>query len=135
MILTLQRFLLVFLGLLQLVAPLVHAHSHQDFPQFGLHLPTLEIYSVTHTEPSSVMQQNAALFGNDETVVGVSTGIKDSFSISCDVLTYFVLPLFFIFAVELTTALINFSPPPVVKAKKIILSLCAPRAPPVLFLS
>ena len=74
MIHILQRPLLILLVLLQLVAPLVHAHSgHHDSPE-GVHLPGLEF--VTGHEIDLVFSTTSFHSHFDGEVIGVSSGIK-----------------------------------------------------------
>jgi hypothetical protein len=47
----LKKILVIVLALLQLVAPLVHAHTSDDLPGAGLHIPGLELYSATQDLP------------------------------------------------------------------------------------
>ena len=48
---TLRKFIVIFLVLLQLIAPLVHAHAGEDISNTGLHVPGLEMYSVDRQSP------------------------------------------------------------------------------------
>jgi hypothetical protein len=45
---TLRKFTVIFLAILQLIAPLVHAHAGEKNSSLGLHVPGLEIYGVEH---------------------------------------------------------------------------------------
>ena len=49
----LKKILITVLILLQLVAPLVHAHASGDWPGTGLHVPGLEKYSVDRSMPET----------------------------------------------------------------------------------
>jgi hypothetical protein len=132
MILTLRRYLLVLLGLLQLVAPLVHAHSGNTFAQFGLHLPTFEVYSATKYQTSPALQSTDYLVNLDNTVVSISTGIQNQQNNADDLspLLYFPPHPFFI-SRALSSCEINFSPHQLESSKTFVHSPQSPRAPPV----
>ena len=68
-----SRFILVVtLVLLQCIAPLVHAHTHEVLASNGVHLPELERYAKT-PERQPVCQTESC---HDEgLVVGVNTGV------------------------------------------------------------
>ena len=74
MIFTLQRSLIILLVLLQLVAPLVHAHSGQVESSEGIHLPGLEFVTASDEGPffSTTSSSPAKHYG---TLVSVSCGI------------------------------------------------------------
>ena len=70
----LQRPLIILLVLLQLVAPLVHAHSgHHDSPE-GVHLPGLEF--VAGHEIDVVFSSPSSHSHFDGEIISVSSGIK-----------------------------------------------------------
>jgi len=54
MIFSLRPFLVFFLVLLQCIAPLVHAHTGENFSAQGLHIPGLEVYG--HSESIDALQ-------------------------------------------------------------------------------
>ena len=59
-----RKLLVIFLVMLQLIAPLVHAHTGEKVSGLaGFHVPGLEMYSVD--------------FSPDGIIVGVNAGIKD----------------------------------------------------------
>lgn len=129
--LTLRRYLLVLLGLLQFVAPLVHAHSGNDFSRFGLHLPNLEIYAAVKSEQIPTLQAADYLSGLDDTIVSISTGIQNQQTNADDLspLLYF-LPSSFAVSLALIRCEINFSPQPEQRLKPPVYSPQSPRAPP-----
>lgn len=132
MILTTQRFFLILLGLLQLIAPLVHAHSNLQFSQFGLHLPTLEVYSSHKLPAKATMQAIDTVITDDSTIVSISHGIKnlDTPDIDNSVIYLFFITLF-VFAYSVLCTRTHVWPPSDLKIKKTSLSLASPRAPPV----
>ncbi|MEI6068018.1 MAG: hypothetical protein WCP96_11790 [Methylococcaceae bacterium] len=75
---TLRKFLVVFLTLLQFIAPLVHAHAREYSLKPGLHVPGLEHISAEHNTP---LAQNKTLphhVSVDGMIVAVDTGVKQS---------------------------------------------------------
>lgn len=75
MITALRKFTVVFLAILQLIAPLVHAHAGAKIPDLGLHVPGLEIYGVDHESPMS--QAVSHDFSSEGIIVGIDAGIRD----------------------------------------------------------
>lgn len=132
MILTLRRYLLVLLGLLQLVAPLVHAHSGNNFSQFGLHVPNLEIYSVADYQNSPTFQSVDFLASLDDAIVSISAGIQNQQNNGDDLSpTLYFPPNPFAVSLVLSSCEINFSPQPSHNIKTFVHSPQSPRAPPV----
>lgn len=74
MIHILQRPLIILLVLLQLVAPLVHAHSGQQESPEGIHLPGLEF--VNDQEIDVVFSTASAHSNYDGTIISISSGIQ-----------------------------------------------------------
>ena len=73
---TLRKFIVIFLTLLQFIAPLVHAHASEHGSKPGLHVPGLEQYGA---ENKTLMAQMKTLHYNvsvDGMIVGVDTGLK-----------------------------------------------------------
>jgi hypothetical protein len=134
MTLTLRRYLLVLLALLQLIAPLVHAHSSNNFSQFGLHLPNFEIYSVAIPENFPALKSFDYLANLDDAIVSISTGMQNQQNNADDLssLLYFP-PTPFIFAVALASCEINFSPQALQSSTTLVHSPQSPRAPPRLY--
>jgi hypothetical protein len=48
MLTTLRKFTVIFLAILQLIAPLVHAHVGEKDPDFGLHVHGIDMQGVEH---------------------------------------------------------------------------------------
>ena len=69
-----SRILVIFLSLLQLVAPLVHAHTGEHGPHEGFHIPELEFYSMKDEQKA----QYGALsdIQPDGMIIGVCSGLK-----------------------------------------------------------
>jgi hypothetical protein len=75
MVFTLRLFLVIFLIMLQLVAPLVHAHANEKPLIIGLHVPGLELYG----DKSDGLTSQAVnpYIEIEGIVVGVDMGIKN----------------------------------------------------------
>lgn len=69
-----RTFLLIFLAMLQFIAPLVHAHAGQESSSFGLHIPGLETYNVADDK----LVSEAVIYdaSSEGLVFGVGEGIK-----------------------------------------------------------
>lgn len=82
MLSTSRVFLVIFLALLQLIAPLVHAHADNAFfssPHYEtgrLHLPGLETYQDRYESVKSKYGVVSQYAPSDGVVVGINTGIK-----------------------------------------------------------
>ena len=75
MLIVFRNSLIVVLALLQLFAPLVHAHSGSNTFNKGLHLPGLEAFSTHYDAP---VIQNVKLDNDNEgLLVVVDAGIKN----------------------------------------------------------
>jgi len=75
---TLRKFLVIFLTMLQFIAPLVHAHASEYSSKQGLHVPGLEQYGAERKSLIAQMktvQYNLAVEGM---IVGVHTGLKQN---------------------------------------------------------
>jgi len=75
MFIALRKSTVILLAILQLIAPLVHAHAGDKVSDLGLHVPGLEIYGVEHAEK---MFQTVNYDSHSEGIlVGVDAGMKD----------------------------------------------------------
>ncbi|MGR9046881.1 MAG: hypothetical protein ACU83N_16490 [Gammaproteobacteria bacterium] len=74
MLTALKKILILVLALLQLMAPLVHAHIADDRLGVGLHIPGLEHYNVASDAPEiKALAHDAA---SDNLVIGIDSGIR-----------------------------------------------------------
>lgn len=71
-----QTGLIALLVLLQMVAPLLHAHSGIDSWPEGLHIPGLEVFD-TGDEPQARSTARGELYGQAGIIVSIATGLKD----------------------------------------------------------
>ena len=69
-----RQFLVLLLVLLQLVAPLVHAHTGGPDTQFGIHLQGLE--SLRLNDHNSVISSQQSAMTADNAMVEVDSGIN-----------------------------------------------------------
>jgi hypothetical protein len=75
---TLRKFLVIFLTMLQFIAPLVHAHASEHSSNQGLHVPGLEHYvaeKITLIAQMKALQNNVSV---DGIIVGVDIGLKQN---------------------------------------------------------
>ena len=75
---TLRKFFVIFLTMLQFIAPLVHAHASEYGAKQGLHVPGLEYYGAEHTMPSDQMKTLQYNVSVDGMIAGVDTGLKQN---------------------------------------------------------
>jgi hypothetical protein len=72
---TLRKFAVIFLSVLQLIAPLVHAHTGEKISTLGLHVPGLEMYNAE--QDAQAFQASSHDFSSVGVIVGVDAGMKD----------------------------------------------------------
>jgi hypothetical protein len=109
MALTLRRFLILALALLQLLAPLLHAHAGNSMMK-GLHLYEFETLSWPADDSAflSTLQHEI----EDAAIVGVGQLIKQSSTLDHLPLFYLHQTLF-VWGVTFVRQQVNFSPPDV----------------------
>ena len=71
-----QTGLIALLVLLQLVAPLLHAHSGSDRSPEGVHIPGLEVF-VTGGASDARSTDRYELYGQAGIIVGIACGLHD----------------------------------------------------------
>ena len=139
MLTSLRKFTVIFLAILQLIAPLVHAHvgekagflSHSGVG--ALHVPGLERYSVDRSiYPAEAIHYKVSThdFSSDGMLIGINAGIKDK-QANVDVDHYYLyqqIALFKTVILPFNTATPPQSQPFVCRLRIPSLS---PRAPPV----
>ncbi len=84
------HLLFLILALLQLVAPLVHAHTGEESSAQGLHLPGYEHYNVNHDTPEFHALSHAC--AEEHSIISVGTGIKHKKNAS-DPASQYCLPI------------------------------------------
>jgi len=75
---TLSKYLVVFLTLLQFIAPLVHAHAGESGSTPGLHVPGLEYFSAEHSTPPTQLKMLSYSNAVEGMLVAVDSGVKQS---------------------------------------------------------
>jgi hypothetical protein len=130
-----RKYLIVLLALLQLFAPLVHAHTGDHKNNQGLHIPGLEPYLAVnqHDLASQNVDLNKADWDAEGILIVVNAGIKkphDSVTVSQDS-GFTLVPYNPLQISALINNLNNFSPHPRVVFYKQLHSPLSPRAPPV----
>lgn len=132
----LRVYLIFFLALLQLIAPLVHAHAGENLSNKGLHVPGLEMYTAGQhaflSQPANHVSSSEAL------IIGVDAGIKHTLAQSdtntdtdIDDHSYYLHQEITIFNAPVSAFDINFSPQPSPFVCRLFIPSLSPRAPPV----
>ena len=75
---TLRKFIVIFLTMLQFIAPLVHAHASEHSSKQGLHVPGLEHYGAEHKTLIAQMKTLQYNVSVDGMIVGVDIGLKQN---------------------------------------------------------
>jgi len=75
---TLRKFLVIFLTMLQFIAPLVHAHASTHGSKLGLHVPGLEQYSAENKTPIDQMKTVQYHVSAESMIVAVDMGLKQN---------------------------------------------------------
>lgn len=125
-----RNFLLIILAMLQLVAPLVHAHTGNFKFNEGLHIPGFETYSTI--QDAAVIKKVNLDNGAEGLLVVVDTGIKNPLDTSVETkdIEYATPPNAQLLVSLLPSADSNFSPHKHSSSYRIQSSPTSPRAPP-----
>lgn len=143
MFITLRKFTVIFLAILQLIAPLVHAHVGEKtglLPNSGLgtlHVPGLEKYSVDRDASMSraeALYCSASMhdFSADGMLIGIDAGIKDrqpNAKVNLDH-SHYLHQQAAIFKTAISPFDTNFSPPSQQLVCRLFIPSLSPRAPP-----
>lgn len=127
---TLRKFLVIFLAMLQLIAPLVHAHAAGEKNSgLGLHVPGLEMYGVEHDD--LIFRASSINFNPDGIIVGVDAGMKDKkINLLADVDNSYYLHQIPAFETAPLLFDANFSPQASQLVSRLFIPSLSPRAPP-----
>ena len=71
-----RKFLVIFLTMLQFIAPLVHAHASEPGSMQGLHVPGLERYGAEHNKLIDQMKTLQCKSCVEGIIVGVNSDFK-----------------------------------------------------------
>lgn len=127
---TLRKFTVILLAILQLFAPLVHAHAGEKVSGLGLHVPGLERYDAEHDV--SVFHAVSYDSGSDGIIVGIDAGMKDkqvnaASDLDSSLYLYQQAP---VFNAAISPFDINFSPQAQPFICRLFIPSLSPRAPP-----
>ncbi|TAK64189.1 hypothetical protein [Methylobacter sp.] len=142
---TLRKFTVIFLAILQLIAPLVHAHAGEKVSDLGLHVPGLEMYGVEDepsmsqavsddfssghigSRPIATLPPSLAVEG---IIVSIDAGMKDK-QVNADLdNSHYLYQQAPVFNAAISPFDINFSPQPQQFACRLLIPSLSPRAPP-----
>lgn len=136
MFLPLRTAIITFWILLQVIAPLVHAHTGQKIFDRGLHIPGLEAYDTLETSDAALLQLSPHHANSEGMVIDIHTGLKAKPTQPTDDGS----PLVYIApdAIQIQTRLSvfdsNFSPPITSAIVQLFARSHSARAPPYLHL-
>lgn len=124
-----RQFLVMLLVLLQVAAPLVHAHVGKDASTPGLHLHEFEVLHFDHGDAGLMAIDHELQIQNG--IVNLGSAIKQQLLLDRLAPALFLLTAFPCFAVERLARTVNFSPPIPRFTPVPILSDNSSRAPPL----
>jgi hypothetical protein len=129
---TLRKFLVIFLTMLQFIAPLVHAHASEHSSRQGLHVPGLESYGAEDNTLIAQMKTLQYSVHADGMIVGVDTGLKQNrMNPQADPdSNYYLHQQTFALNAAVSRFNTNFSPQPQQLVCRLFIPLPPPRAPP-----
>lgn len=127
-----RKFLVIFLTMLQFIAPLVHAHASEHGAKSGLHIPGLEHYGAEHKPLAWLEALQCSALSIDGMIVGVDLGIKQN---RADFQTdagnnYYLHQQAAAFNTVVSRFDTNFSPQPQQLVYRLFIPSHSPRAPP-----
>jgi hypothetical protein len=141
---TLRRFTVIFLAILQLIAPLVHAHAGEKVSDLGLHVPGLEMYGVDESSMSQAVSYDfsSGRIGSrpiatlppslavEGIIVSIDTGMKDKQLIVDLDNSHYLHQEVPAFNAAISPFDINFSPQAQQFVCRLLIPSLSPRAPP-----
>ncbi|WP_394752055.1 hypothetical protein [Crenothrix sp.] len=130
MFISLRTFIIVFLVMLQFIAPLVHAHTGEKIFDKGFHVPGLEVYELS--QDVATLQMSSYHIDSEGVLVGVNTGLKAKQSITLDDtdVQVYITPPAVVLKITLFQFDTNFSPHFQHIAVQTLASAHSARAPP-----
>jgi hypothetical protein len=130
----LRKFLVVFLTMLQFIAPLVHAHANEYSSMQGLHVPGLEHYGAEHNTLKDQMKRLQCNISVDGMIVAVNIGIKQGHKNpqTDQANDYYLHQQTVAFSTAVSKFDTNFSPQSEQLVYRLFISSPPPRAPPAL---
>jgi len=130
---TLRILLVIFLTMLQFIAPLVHAHASMDETKQGLHIPGLEGFGAAHNRLAGQLNALPYNVSVDGLIVAVDMGIRQSQTnapVDIDSNYYLYQQHRFTFTAVVSQFEANFSPQPQQLAYCLFIPSPPSRAPP-----
>jgi len=144
---TLRKFTVIFLAMLQLIAPLVHAHAGEKDSDFGLHVHGLEMHGVEHdtlvshavsydfssgrigSRPIATLPPSLAVEG---IIVGIDDGMKNKQvnAVADSNNSHYLHQQAPVFNAAISPFDINFSPQSQQFVCRLFIPSLSPRAPP-----
>ncbi|MGZ5580564.1 MAG: hypothetical protein ACXWGW_15940 [Methylobacter sp.] len=135
MLTSLRRFTVVFLAILQLIAPLVHAHVRENFNSSALHVPGLEKYNADLDIATGKKTFHVGAIHRDAEgmPIGIDTGIKHQpFKHHADSgHQHYLHQQTALFKAPAPVVSPYFSPQTLPPSFRLLASALSPRAPPV----
>jgi hypothetical protein len=130
MISALRKSTIIFLAILQLIAPLVHAHTGEENSDFGLHFHGLEMHGVEHD--TLVFHAVSHDFRYEGIIVGIDAGIqnKQVNTVVGSDHSHYLHQQASVFNVAISPFDINFSPQSQQFVCRLSIPSLSPRAPP-----
>ncbi len=127
---TLRKFTVIFLAILQLIAPLVHAHAGEKDADFGLHVHGLEMHSAEHD--TLAFHAVSYDFSSEGIIIGIDAGIKNKpiNTVADFDNSYYLHQQAPVFKAAISPFDTNFSPPPMQFVCRLSIPSLSPRAPP-----
>jgi len=128
---TLRNFLVIFLTMLQFIAPLVHAHASEHSSTQGLHVPGLEHYGAEPDTLTARMKAAHYHVAVDGVIVGVDLGLKQNRTPRTDAdNSYYLHQQTLVFNAVVSQYDIHYTEPPPQLAYRLFIPSPPPRAPP-----
>ncbi|MDO9047037.1 MAG: hypothetical protein Q7U66_04775 [Methylobacter sp.] len=126
----LRKFLFIFLAILQLIAPLVHAHAGEKNSDFGLHIHGLEMHGVEHD--ALVFHAVNYDFSSEGIIVGIDAGMKSKQvnTVADSNNSHYLHQQASAFNAAISPFDTNFSPQPTQFVCRLFIPSLSPRAPP-----
>lgn len=130
MLTTLRKFTVIFLAILQLIAPLVHAHVGEKYPDFGLHVHGIEMHGVEHD--TLVFHAVNHDFSSEGIIVGIDAGMRDKqvSTVADSNNSHYLHQQASVFNAAISPFDINFSPQSQQFVCRLFIPSLSPRAPP-----
>lgn len=127
-----RKFLVIFLTMLQFIAPLIHAHASENNSKQGLHIPGFERYGFEYNVLDTQMKTLQYNVSVDGIIIAVDTGIKQiQTNLQTDSGSHYYLHQKTVVINTVASRFdANFSPQPQQLVYRLFIPSPPPRAPP-----